>query len=224
MVGSLNIIPVTLGWLPMNDVSESSAARLQEENGPRKFLHSSNFFVLIFGTFMLVGLLALAWLGRPPQSTMVGQSLPRLDLQPLLNVDQPVTNLQLDGSVSVIHFWGTWCPPCKLEFPEFATLVEELAGQQVTVISVSCSQGPELDLEKLKRETATFLDAYAIAIPTYSDNAAMTRQQLAMLSPSGSFGYPTTLVIDRGGTIIHSLEGYRPGEMQKLARRIQDAL
>ncbi len=203
---------------------EQSAEGTAGSSSP-SFWSSSNFYVLVFGTVMLIGLLTLAWIGRPPRSIMIGQDLPRLDLQPLVNVQEPITNEALDGKLSVIHFWGTWCPPCQREFPEFAKLASEFANNpQVEIISVSCSGGPELDLAKLEQETNVFLSEYSGPIPTYSDSTAITRQQLAMLSPSGSFGYPTTLLVDREGVIIESLEGYRPGEMEKLVSKIQSEL
>ena len=208
----------------MNEYSDKSMSESQPP-APKSYWSSSNFYVLVFGTVMLVGLLALAWIGRPPRSMMIGQTLPRLDLQPLLNAQEPVTNDALQGKLSVIHFWGTWCPPCQREFPEFAKLAAEFQQNgNVEVISVSCSGGPEMDLEKLKQETSEFLAEYPNPIPTYSDSTAMTRQQLAMLSPAGSFGYPTTLLVNREGTIVESLEGYRPGEMEKLITKIQSEL
>ncbi|MCR9293920.1 MAG: TlpA family protein disulfide reductase [bacterium] len=208
----------------MNDYSDNNMTEATPQV-PKSFWNSSNFYVLVFGSVMLVGLLALAWIGRPPRSMMIGQTLPQLDLQPLLNAEEPVTNAALQGKLSVIHFWGTWCPPCQREFPEFAKLAAEFEqDSNVEIISVSCSGGPEMDLQKLMRETQEFLTDYPNPIPTYSDSTAMTRQQLAMLSPSGSFGYPTTLLVNREGTIVEALEGYRPGEMEKLMARIQSEL
>lgn len=208
----------------MNQDSENAVQNTQAQPHG-KFRDSSNFYVLIFGTVMLIGLLLLAWMGRPPRSVMIGQQLPKLDLQPLVYSEQPIGNEQLQDKLSVIHFWGTWCPPCQAEFPEFAELASEFQDHpQVEIVSVSCSQGPELDLSSLQRKTAEFLSAYPHPIPTYSDSTAMTRQQLAMLSPTGSFGYPTTLLVDRSGTIIEAIEGYSPGAMQKLADQIESQL
>lgn len=186
---------------------------------------SSNFYVLVFGAVMLVGLVSLAWIGKPPRSVMIGQPMPRLDLQPLINAENPISNGDIENQVTVVHFWGTWCPPCQREFPEFAKLVEEFAeNPEVQIISVSCSSGPEYELEKLKRSTASFLEKFSFPIPTFSDSTALSRQQLAMLSPNGSFGYPTTVLTDREGKIIAALEGYYPGEMEKLASKIRAAL
>ncbi|MEM7474226.1 MAG: TlpA disulfide reductase family protein [Planctomycetota bacterium] len=182
-----------------------------------KLLHTANLIVLGFGIFMLIGLVTLAFIGRPPRSKMVGEKLPRMDLQPMLNVDQDFSNESLSGKVIVLHFWGTWCPPCMKEFPEFEKLCSEfMDNSSVRILSVSCSQGAELDLDGLQQKTERFMAKYETPIPTYSDGAAMSRQQLAMLSSNGSFGYPTTLLVGRDGKIVEAISGYYPGEMEGL--------
>ncbi len=196
------------------------------QDPPRLRAESSNSYVLMIGLVMLVGILILAWIGRAPQSNAVGEPLPRIDLQPLVNVSSPLSREDFRGKFSVIHFWGTWCPPCIREFPDFVELATEFqSDDRVQVISVSCSAGPEYDLDRLRAETEAFLSAYSQPIPTYSDSTALTRQQIALLLPNGSLGYPTTIVVDPEGTIIKSLEGFYPGEMVKLSdflRRLAD--
>lgn len=185
---------------------------------------TSNSYVLVFGGIMLIGLLFLAWLGRPERLEIVGVALPQLDLVPLVHADAPIENTDLHGKISVLHFWGTWCPPCQREFPEFARLTSEFAGNDsVAIVSVSCSGGPEYDLNDLRNQTEVFLADYEVAIPTYADPAAMTRQQLSMLM-NGSFGYPTTVVVDQEGKILEALDGYYPGEMEKLVATIKSHL
>ncbi len=183
-------------------------------------------FVLTIGSIMLVGLVALAWIGRPPRQEIIGERLPPLDLQALVNTERGIENADLDGKLTVLHFWGTWCHPCHLEFPEFAQLVAEFGElEDVAIVSVSCSSGPEFDMQRLTEQTHQFLQEQTdLDIPTYADSAAMTRQQLALMMPNGSFGYPTTLLVDREGVIVEALDGYLPGEMEKLAESIRERL
>lgn len=186
---------------------------------------SSNTLLYIFGAIMLVGIMFMAWAGRPPAVVTVGKPLPPLDLQPLLEGTEPISNEQLLGKLTVIHFWGTWCPPCQAEFPQFAKLAAKFSGNtEVAIVSVSCSQGPEYHLDELQRQTETFMSAFDTSIPTYSDPAAMTRQQLSLILPNGSMGYPTTLLVDREGKILELLEGYLPGDMEKLSLSVEQRL
>lgn len=183
---------------------------------------ASNFYVIVFAVFMIVGLVSLAWIGRPPRSTAIGQKLPRLDLSPLVNAEQAIDADSLSGKFVVLHFWGTWCGYCVQEFPEFVELSQEFSGSDdVAVVSISCSSGPEYDLDQLGEQTRQFINDYAPQMPTYADSAGMTRQQLALLLPNGSFGYPTTILVGPDGVIQESIEGYRSGDMESIAAMIR---
>jgi cytochrome c biogenesis protein CcmG, thiol:disulfide interchange protein DsbE len=177
--------------------------------------------LLLFGGLMLLGTLVLVWLGTPRGTPVIGQLLPPLDLQPLVNSGAVPTSEGLSGKVKVLHFWGTWCPPCRDEFPGFVKLAKHFESQpQVAIMSVSCSGGPEYDLAELKSETEAYLNDVAPGMPTYCDPAAMTRAQIAMLLSGGTIGYPTTIVADSEGRITEVLAGYREGDMEKLQERI----
>jgi len=174
---------------------------------------------------MLLGTLVLVWLGTPRGTPVVGQSLPALDLQPLVNSDSSPTSESLSGKVTVLHFWGTWCPPCRAEFPEFVKLAKKFENEsRVVIVSVSCSGGPEYNLGELKSETEAYLSDVAPRMPAYCDPAAMTRTQIAMLLSGGTIGYPTTIVSDTEGKIVEVLAGYHEGDMEKLGKRIESIL
>ncbi len=174
---------------------------------------------------MLFGTLVLVWLGTPRGIPAIGQPLPTLDLQALTNAEAVPTNEGLTGKVVVLHFWGTWCPPCRLEFPEFVELAKKFANEShVAIVSISCSGGPEYKLEDLKSETDAYLSEVAPDMPTFCDPAAMTRTQLAMLLSGGTFGYPTTVLAGADGKIAQVLAGYGEGDMKKLEQRIEAML
>ncbi len=197
----------------------------QEEWTPPPDRTRGWYLLIGLGTAMLAGLVLLAWLGTPRGNSWVGKPLPPIDLHPLLGTDRPLTHADLQNRVTVLHFWGTWCPPCQIEFPEFVAEFSPLNDHSdLVVASVSCSPGPEYDLEELREKTEEFLASYSFPYPTYCDPTAMTRQQLALISPGGSFGYPTTIVVDRRGIIVHAVTGYREGEMHELARRVERML
>ncbi len=178
---------------------------------------SSNSFVIRFGIFMLCGLVFLAWIGRTPPSIAVGEPLPPLDLQPLIN-GEPISNESIRDKVVVLHFWGTWCSFCRKEFPAFAQMVKRYENDEsIQIVSITCSPGPEMDTESLQRETSDFLKERDLEMPTYCDKAAMTRQQIGFLL-NGSFGYPTTIVVGPDGVIVEAIQG--AGQLEKLSGRL----
>ena len=72
----------------------------------------------------------------------VGRKLPQLELKPLTGDGRPVSLEDLKGRVTLIDFWGTWCPPCAEELPHIAALATRFSGQlDFQVLAVSC--GPD---------------------------------------------------------------------------------
>jgi len=93
------------------------------------------FFILMLG-------LLLFGLGRDPNmvpSALVNRPLPEFSL-PRLELDATkiatqITAQDLTGSISIINFWATWCPPCHIEHPYLVEISER--EQAVTFIGVN---------------------------------------------------------------------------------------
>jgi thiol-disulfide isomerase/thioredoxin len=178
----------------------------------------SLFPLMIAGWFMLAGIMFLVWLGRD-QSRILDVPMGPLDLQPLLVATEPVNPEAWKDHVVVLHFWGTWCAPCRKEYPEFAKLYERLKNdERIQFISVSCSPGIEKDVAKLKSDTSDYLRSIQVDMPVYADTTAFTRSYIAKLLASQGMGYPTTLVIDRNGIIRDAWVG--AADITKLEAKI----
>ncbi len=192
----------------------------------RSFKNSSNYFVVLFGIIMLVGLLFLAWIGSPPQVTGVGESLPALDLQPLVDTEQAPTRDSLKGKLVVFHFWGAWSEEASNSYAAFAQLAKHFAEHpEVEMVSVVSSAGPDYDLAELRAKAEEFMERVESRLPTYADPAAMTRGKLALLLPNGTFSYPTTLLVDRDGVIVETLTlDALKRDAQRLVQQIESRL
>lgn len=161
-------------------------------------------------------------LPNPEEEPAVGQKLARLDLEPLLGVDGPVTLDDLAGHVVLVHFWGTWCHPCRIELPHIAKLGEDRRDRSdFKLLAVSCGTEFPEDAEELRIETENFLRQTNINVPTYSDPNWTTRSAFEALT--GLDGAPITFVLDREGVLRGVWPGYAPGieeQMTKLIERL----
>ena len=160
----------------------------------------------------------------PGYHSAVGARLPVLRLEPLTGDSQSVTLKDLAGKVAVINFWGTWCPPCREEFPEIAAFwVQVRSRPDVRLLSVSC-EGDDTDLGPLRDKTQEFLDQKQSQLPTYADPSAETRRGLEMVLAEPGFAYPTTVVLDQAGVIRAVWIGYDPGIGDQLKQLVDQLL
>jgi thiol-disulfide isomerase/thioredoxin len=105
----------------------------------------------------------------------------------------PLVPGSLRGKVVVLHFWATWCPPCRQEFPAFARYAEEARRKgEAEVIAVSLDQTAE--------PVPAFVRKAGGSFPVYMDDGAFS-------SSAGVSVIPTTVVLDRQGRVALRQEG-----------------
>jgi thiol-disulfide isomerase/thioredoxin len=93
----------------------------------------------------------------------------------------------LRGKVVMLHFWATWCAPCRKEFPVLDRLQARWGAQGFLIVPVclGCGGFPAID---------TFYRQLGIA------NLAKYTGDLDALAKEFSFnGLPRTFVLDRDG-------------------------
>jgi thiol-disulfide isomerase/thioredoxin len=173
----------------------------------------------------------VGWLMRPPNlpkpevHSGVGSPLPVLELRPLTGSPLPISLADLQNHVTLLNFWGTWCPPCRNELPHIAALRQRFAGQEAfRLLAVSCPPGGQADdVQSLQEDTALLLKRLGLDLPTYYDPGDATQNALGRIV--NMEGYPTTLLLDHHGIIRAVWVGYRPGvetEMERYISRLLD--
>ncbi len=182
----------------------------------------------LLAAVVLVYLTIVGGPGRQPEGTQgpaIGRRLPYLQLEPLTGDSQPVSLDDLRGRVTLVNFWGTWCPPCRLEFPEIVELAARFGKQDdFWLYAVSCGQGDDERLDTLRSETLEFLAASKTTLSTYADQNAASRRAMTLALDLDGFAYPTTLVLDRQGTIRGFWVGYGSRTAREMAALIQELL
>jgi len=97
------------------------------------------------------------------------------------------------GHVSVVNFWGTYCPPCRAEAPVLTRVWQRLRGSGDTLIGVAVDRAPLSDVTRFARGLGM---AYPIAIGP-ADVLGSFRVRLV----------PTTVIVDRHGVVARTLVG-----------------
>lgn len=107
----------------------------------------------------------------------------------------PIQLSSFKGSVVIVDFWATWCPPCRKEIPDFIALQTEYGAKGLQVIGISMDDEPG--------KVVDFIKANAINYPIGMGDA-----KLAELY-GGIQGIPTTFILNRKLEIVEKFIGYR---------------
>jgi thiol-disulfide isomerase/thioredoxin len=109
------------------------------------------------------------------------------------------------GNVTLVNFWASWCPACRIELPLLEQLHSAMADRGVRVVAISVDrdtrEAPVAFLRKLGiRRLPVFLDPDGVIAYTDRENRRN--------APFALYGMPISYVIDRA----HRIVGYLPGE------------
>jgi thiol-disulfide isomerase/thioredoxin len=130
----------------------------------------------------------------PPESR---GALPALSGESLLNPGTTVGLEAFRGRVVVVNVWGSWCGPCKLEFPYFRRAAAKL-GTRVAFLA--------LNVEDSRADAQRFLRRSPVPYPSLEDGDGKLLREAA----PGVKGLPVTIYYDAKGeqTFVHQ-GGYR---------------
>lgn len=120
-------------------------------------------------------------------------SLPDLD-------GKTVSSKDFAGKLLIVDFWGTWCPPCRMEVPHFVALHEKYNARGLEIVGINYERGQDAAAKvALIRK---FADSERIPYSCLIGDE-VTQDKVPNLD-----GFPTTLIIDRTGKVRAKLEGY----------------
>jgi len=116
----------------------------------------------------------------------------------LLDMDgKPVDLKALRGSIVLVNFWATWCPPCKREMPSLQRLWQKMEKSKLRVVAVNVGE----DADTAFAFMGTLENAPTFPIVFDKDSAVLHAWPVK--------GLPTTFLIDRSGHIVYRAIGGR---------------
>lgn len=137
---------------------------------------------------------------------------------PIVSFDDPTIPVpSLAGKVTLLNFWGTWCPPCRQELPGLVRLAQRLADEpRFQLIAVSIGAGG--DDSDLARETTSFLSARQMPIAAWGFSEAVAAAHFSLALDIG--GVPTTYLIGPDARVRRVWTGYRSSDEAAMATAI----
>ncbi len=101
---------------------------------------------------------------------------------------------ELRGSVVLLNFWATWCPPCREEVPSLTRLQQLMAGTRFALVTIAVDEGGAAAVERFFNRTGQRL-------PTVLDSSGESVRLY------GVTGIPETFVIDKQGMVVKKFIG-----------------
>ena len=118
----------------------------------------------------------------------------------LPNLDGETVSLKdFAGKILIVDFWGTWCPPCRMEIPHFVELHKKYREAGLEIVGLNYERVPE---DKVNETIGSFVKENDITYKCLIGDDK-TSGQVPNLR-----GYPTTLFIDRSGKVRLMVAGY----------------
>lgn len=148
---------------------------------------------LIFGATAATALLGgfyIGWKKWQPGSAELGASSTLFSLTLPDAQGRPQRLDQWRHQVLVVNFWGTWCPPCIEEMPDFQEVRQSYAGRGVEFLGLAIDNA---------HAVSRFASKLGITYPLLI--AGATGTELSKIFGNQAGGLPFTVVLDAMGQI-----------------------
>lgn len=161
-----------------------------------KFLKKNAVFLIL--TAVLIAILAIPQFGDyvrskillSPSISKVQDEITVSDAEydiELKGINVPDANLKdFKNDLLFLNFWGTWCPPCRAEWPSIQKLHDAKKGKMK--FALIAMQDKEESIRK-------FLKENNYTVPVYIAQSPLSEKLLPQV-------FPTTFILGKGGRIL----------------------
>ena len=171
----------------------------------RRSISLSMRFIRHLG-FAGVVLAAMFFLGLNSPIASAGQALTPVDNELIFRPELALLNIQGErrdledykGSVLLVNFWATWCPPCVKELPSIAKARELLSDEPFDVLVINVGEDKTQIEDFLRTRLGGVLNLEVLV----DDNLVAVKDWKVR-------ALPTTYIVDHTGQVVYSAMGER---------------
>ena len=167
--------------------------------------------ILAFTLIIIIVIIPFAFAQEEDNSdlTELGQKVPEFNVKTLEG--QSFNSHELDGKVTFINFFATWCGPCNREMPHLEKDIwRNFKDEAFTVISIGREHNND-EVKKFKAEKG-------LSFPMAADPGRDIYKQFATKF------IPRNYILDKDGTIMYQSKGFTEEEQEKMITAIQTLL
>jgi len=114
--------------------------------------------------------------------------------------------------ITLVDFWATWCKPCLRAIPKLVKIQEAYKDRGVNIVGVNVDS--PRNTAKVKPLSRSLGINYPVLLDTNSEVMADLHVNLL----------PTLLFVDKDNKIVHTHQGFRPGDEKEIIKIIEELL
>jgi thiol-disulfide isomerase/thioredoxin len=120
---------------------------------------------------------------------------------------KPLALSQYRGQVVMLNFWASWCGPCRQEMPILESIHRKYKPLGFTMVGVN--------VEPDAKAAEAFLQKTPVSFPIAYDPESKVSKLYDVA------GMPSTVIVDRKGTVRFIHRGYKPGDENEYLDQIR---
>lgn len=142
---------------------------------------------------------------RAPVGTARGERFPDLNFRDAAGRAVKVADFR--GKVLVLHFWGTWCGPCRRELPDLQRLVRQMEKDRDVGFVFLPVREPFKTASDWAQAQQLRLPLYDSGVDGRGENAFVLTDGTKLPDRQVAGKFPTTYVLDKRGIVIFAHVG-----------------
>lgn len=110
----------------------------------------------------------------------------------------------LHGKVVLLHFWGSWCSPCRSEMPELRKLYQALgASSDIQIVLLQVQEDYDVS-RKWARQQHLKLPLYDSGVKSRAMSSLTLADGRKIQDRDIAPAFPTTYILDKHGIVVFS--------------------